>query len=523
MSDRARLLPPALLLAVLWAGGCSDDIQPNLDTGLDAGPDLDAAGKVDRGADAAPDAPPPLTISKVKVEVNPNSVLSCFVSFSTNTVAQPFVEFTRSGAPHVIYRIEGRKPGLQHRQLVYGMHALKVHTLVAGARRAVGGEVRAAAVSHKTGALPPHLPRAEVLVHDPRRANQGWTLMTISAGDRLNNTVTMDPEMFPAAVMYDMDGEPVWYHVHRLPRVGDARYMDGRVLVQSMGSLSEQKLAALEVDLSGAIVWRGPLQPDNSVQGHFNHHFERLPDGNYMALKNAFYRRVLGDVIVVMKPNHKEIWTWNTFDHIKPNMAKWDGKGTFDYTHGNSLVMDSTRGVVYYNARHQDMVYKIKISTGKVLWRLGEGGTFKADPAAKHPWFLKAHGVEIQPNGNVMVYDNGMKSRGWSRAVEYELNLSKKTSRIAWQYSGFPNKSWMTLYWGDADRLPNGNTLITAGTWSPKAYSRVFEVTPEGQRVWELKLPRTKDGNTVGAYNGQRLRAPLETFTRGAGKGDGGP
>ena len=515
-ANRGRWL--AGCLVVIWAAAaCSDDVEPQLDRGVDSGPD--SAAPDAEPADLAPDAPlPPLTLGKVSVEDNPRSVLSCFVSFSTSVAALPFVEFTRAGAPSVRVRVDGPVPGTKHRVLVFGMHASKAHSLVAGARSLLdGSEKRAAAVKYTTAALPAFLPRAEVLVHDRRRAQHGWPLMTVRAGDRENNTVTMDPYFTPTAVMYDMDGEPVWYRVHGLPRLGDTRYSDGRVLVQSMGSINEPKLSAMEVDLSGAVVWRGPMQPERNVHGHFNHHFERLPDGNYIALKNAFYRRVLGDVIVVMKPNHKEIWTWSTFDHIKPDLGKWDGKGNFDYTHGNSVVMDADRGVVYYNARHQDMVYKIRMSTGKVIWRLGEGGTFKADPKVKYPWFLKAHGVEVQPNGNVLVYDNGMKSRGWSRAVEYELDLAKKTSRVAWQYSGFPNKSWMTLYWGDADRLPNGNTLITAGTWVKGQRSHIFEVTPDWRRVWEIRLPKVKQtGRSVGVYNSQRMTPPL-TITRTSG------
>ena len=60
---------------------------------------------------------------------------------------------------------------------------------------------------------------------------------------------------------------------------------------------------------------------------------------------------------------------------------------------------------------------------------------------------------------------------------------------------------WFTSHWGDADRLPNGNTLITAGTFDDA--SRVFEVTADGQVVWEIVLPNN------GVYRAQRLSPPL--------------
>ena len=179
---------------------------------------------------------------------------------------------------------------------------------------------------------------------------------------------------------------------------------------------------------------------------------------------------------------------------------------------------------MYYNARHQDAVYKIDTATGKILWKLGASGDFKGDPSVKVPWFLKAHAVEVQPNGNVLLYDNGMTSRPFSRAVEYQLDEQQMTARVAWQYTGEPDHGWLTTYWGDADRLPNGNTLITAGTWAKKTSSRIFEVTDDHRRVWEIKLPKVKkSGHSIGVYNSQRLQPPLVTFPRQADAGDGGP
>ena len=516
MSSHLLTTAGALAVIAMLAGGCPSETVP--ETPDLAIPDLPPPPDL-AVPDQAPDAPPPplSLVGAVKVTDNPNSTLSCFVSFTTNIPALGFVEFQRAADPSVQYRVDDKQPSIAHKVLVFGMRASLAHSLVAGARSASSTpeQVRAPAVKYVTGALPAHLTSAEVVRSDPRRTEPGWTLMTLSAGDREDGKVTMDPDFRPTVVMFDMEGEPVWYRVHDLPRVGDARYIDGRVLVQSMGSISEPKLAALEFDLAGEMVWRGPLQPNNSVHGHFNHHFERLPDGNYLTLKNAFHRKVLGDVIVLMRPDHREIWTWSTFDHIKPRLKKWDGKGNFDYTHGNSLVMDATEGVVYYNARHLSKVFKIKMDTGKILWSLGQGGSFKADPTVKFPWFQQAHAVEVQPNGNILLYDNGLKSRGWSRAVEYALDEKKKRSRIAWQYSGFPKMSWSTLYWGDADRLPNGNTLITGGTWAKGQPSVIFEVTPDWQRVWELRFGTVKkSGRIIGMYNSQRLTPPL-TIIRG--------
>ena len=54
----------------------------------------------------------------------------------------------------------------------------------------------------------------------------------------------------------------------------------------------------------------------------------------------------------------------------------------------------------------------------------------------------------------------------------------------------------------DADRLPNGNTLITTA-------SRLVEITKEGEIVWELKLKLTEFQPSqmpkIGLYKAERI------------------
>ena len=54
----------------------------------------------------------------------------------------------------------------------------------------------------------------------------------------------------------------------------------------------------------------------------------------------------------------------------------------------------------------------------------------------------------------------------------------------------------------DANRLPNGNTLITGAT-------KVIEVTPEGKIVWQLTLRGVtfdrEDSSALGFYKAERI------------------
>jgi len=456
-----------------------------------------------------------MAMRDLAVEANPANVLSCFVTWTTDIPSTSTVEFGPAGA--AAWRVRDAVPVRSHRVLVFGLHEKTDYTLRAVSAVPGRGTV-SGAITYRTKALPAHIPHGRVTVHDRRRAYHGWTLMTVNAARREGLIIYQDKDFTPTAVMYDMDGRPVWYAAHGLGRIGDARLVDGRhVLAQSMGDINANVPTAKEIDLSGRVVWLGPNQPPLSVTGAHHHHFDKLASGNYLTVRSLQIGFVVGDQVVEMDSAHKDVWTWNAFEHLRPDTSRDDGKNfLYSWTHINALVMDSQKDVVYINARNISTVFKVRKSTGEILWAFGKGGDFAADPAAEFPWFEQPHGLERLPNGNLIMYDNGLLKRGFSRAVEYALDEDARTSRLVWQYRGGHRGRWFVNYWGDADRLPNGNTLICAGTWKQKHHSRVTEVTAGGEVVWEMELPvRSETGNSVGAYNSERITPPLlETIAR---------
>ena len=64
----------------------------------------------------------------------------------------------------------------------------------------------------------------------------------------------------------------------------------------------------------------------------------------------------------------------------------------------------------------------------------------------------------------------------FSRIIEFDLE-SKKT---AWEYRGKPALSFNSPHISGMQRLDSGNTLICEGS-----KGCIFEVTPEGDVVWE--------------------------------------
>ncbi len=89
------------------------------------------------------------------------------------------------------------------------------------------------------------------------------------------------------------------------------------------------------------------------------------------------------------------------------------------------------------------------------------------------------HMPTMLPNGRMLIFDNGA-DRGYSRVLE----IDPRTKEIVWEYKADPPTRFFTKGRGSNQRLPNGNTLICESE-----RGRAFEVTPEGEIVWEFWNP----------------------------------
>jgi len=486
---------------------------------IDAAQDEDDESDVDAKITSTGD----FIISNVAVSRNPNSEISCIVTWKTDTPSDSVVEFGTE-SEGIKYRIKKSVSVTEHRVAVIGMsddsdHLLKVISNDGDKKS------ESSIFKFRTGKLPEFLPLPEITVNKKDKINPGWTLMTVNAGKvaPLPKGGEMDPEFTSTAVMYNNDGKVMWYRVHGLNFLPDTTFTpDGNILVATMQYITdEEEPSAVEFDLEGNAVWRGPDQPMNVLlDGRYHHYYEKLENGNYFSVKhfiknfetdNSVEVKVIGDLLVEMDDKHNVVWEWNVFDHIEPeNVEDFIQYGYYDWTHSNSAV--HTEYFVYLNARHLNTVLKIEKSTGQIVWQLGVDKDFAADPDSENPWQLLPHGLELLENGNFIFYDNGTESiRAFTRALEIEVDEENMEAKIVWEYDGGESDKWQTESLGDADRLENGNTLISAGTWDVETNTRVFEVTKEGEKVWEADFkPRGEFG--VSMYSSEKIPALVETI-----------
>ena len=122
--------------------------------------------------------------------------------------------------------------------------------------------------------------------------------------------------------------------------------------------------------------------------------------------------------------------------------------------------------------------------------------------------------------GNLLVFDNG-GSGGYGFAnpanPDGVSSMTRDNSRVleinpitldnVWEYShgGTERVQFYSWYVSNAQRLPNGNTLVNEGM-----NGRVFELTPDGEIVWEYVSPFFSDDDVPSHRIYRAYRLPYE-------------
>jgi hypothetical protein len=211
-----------------------------------------------------------------------------------------------------------------------------------------------------------------------------------------------------------------------------------------------------------------------------------------------------GDYLLEMTTDGRVLWEWRSWEHLDPETdcitAIQERRG--EWTHGNGLA-ELPNGDIAVSFRTISTVIVINRKTDKIIWKLGA------------PTFSGQHAPLPLPNGNLLIFDNGPHRVDhpipYSRVIEVEM----VTKQIVWKYQENRESDFFSPRVSNAQRLPNGNTLICEGD-----FGRLFEVTSEGELVWEYVNPYF--GGPPTAQNNQVFRAyrySAEEIARAKGTG----
>lgn len=123
------------------------------------------------------------------------------------------------------------------------------------------------------------------------------------------------------------------------------------------------------------------------------------------------------------------------------------------------------RGNALVSLREIDTIGIVDLKTRRFVW------------AQRGPW-AGQHQPTLLDSGKILLFDNQPRRR-----VSYVEEVDPLSGAIGWKY---PNAGQFlsSEQAGSVERLPNGNTLITESD-----RGRAFEITPEGETVWEFVSP----------------------------------
>ncbi len=347
----------------------------------------------------------------------------------------------------------------------------------------------------------------------------------------------------------DLDGNVVWY----LPLSADEALINrmlpgGGLLLETAGSNSANDMKRMQVldqvDLAGNVLSETnisrvaeQLEPrgiasscktgaKQCVSG-FHHESIRLANGHTLAiagLERMFPAGtqgskgpvdVMGDLIIDLDPDLQVAWVWNSFDYLdvkRKSMSDEKCKGgagsdgcppvflakeANGWLHSNSLDYDRRDGNLVVSIPEQDWVIKIDYQagkgSGKVLWKLGQDGDFKAQSTDPHPWFSYQHDVGFDPPGSdtLSLLDDGherkkIDKKANNRAQIWKLDESAHTATLV----ANPDLGVYSVAVGSAQRLANGDLQALAGfVPGDRGMScRAIEVTPQGQVVFSQEI-----------------------------------
>jgi hypothetical protein len=372
-----------------------------------------------------------------------------------------------------------------------------------------------------------------VTLYDPARAYNSFICFSSPDG---------------ATHLVDMDGNEVhkWPYIG-LPGaiinpalVGGQR---GHVLLQlsdnddKRGGIFGDKTVG-ELDWDGKTLWQwGTQAPGGSARQ--NHDWARLPNGDTLLLV-TIPRKVpglgpkeLGDQgVYEVDPAGHIVWQWIAGDHLnefgftpegmrflKEKIAR-NPPEVWGYLEINDLqVLGPNKWFdagdkrfapdnLMFDSRKANFIAIIDKKTGKLVWRLGPnfpGSEYVADQRIMNTHVPRPldqisgqHNAHLIPTGlpgagNLLLFDD-QGGAGFPPAAlgiyagSRILEIDPVKQEIVWQYtganSGRPVWSFFSSFVSNAQRLPNGNTLIDEGM-----DGRFFQITPNGDIVWEYVPP----------------------------------
>ncbi len=305
-------------------------------------------------------------------------------------------------------------------------------------------------------------------IYNPAKACNGVTML-----------FDLHDETNPRVLEVDMLGRVTWQYMLPSSLKGPIPVgPDAKPLANGNMLLTLSTKGVYEISRAGDIVWS---LSDPKV----SHDADRLANGNTLVV---FGNNDTPDdaQIKEVDVSGKTVWSWSAKSvyYVEP----YKSISIQGWTHTNAATR-LANGNTLVNMRNFDITAEIS-PAGALVWSFDWGslGVSGVEP----------HDPEIQPNDNLLVC---LHAPSPYQAVE----IRRSTGEVVWTYRRAGQGMPALRTTRDCNRLANGNTLIlsvlTQSTNSTDDdESVIFEVTPAGEIVWQLRLKNAPIGQSPGVF-----------------------
>jgi hypothetical protein len=331
------------------------------------------------------------------------------------------------------------------------------------------------AIGYLSGSQPAR--GAGITIHDPEQAYAGLNFFTSGHME--------------GALLMDMGGEVLHEWHYRFPDAfekdpsplsGKRRDWWRRAYLFPNGDVLAiiTDSGLLKIDRNSRLLWAKAI--------HAHHDLAIAPNGDLYLLTRRVHvvprvneeQPIVEDMVAILdfEGNEKRRFSLlEAFENSEfADVWRESGRTSGDLFHTNSIelldgsVADANpafaAGNLLISVFHLNAIAVVDPGREKVVWV--HTGRYR-----------QQHDPKILPNGNLLLFDNRGR-RGSSAILEFE----PRTMALVWKYRGSRRQPFFSKTCGTSERLPNGNTLI-----SETDFGRAFEVTPEGEIVWEFYNP----------------------------------
>lgn len=246
-------------------------------------------------------------------------------------------------------------------------------------------------------------------------------------------------------------------------------------------------LGLVKLDSESNLIWANPLRSHHDMQVADNGDIYVLASEAHIVSEVNPNRPILEDFVVVLDSSGVEKKRISLLDSVRNSSFEelWNetlriGRG--DVFHTNTLeILDGRIADVdpAFKAGNV-LVYMLGIraaavlnlESGMIVWSLRYPGRNMHDP-------------KVLGDGHMLIFQNFGLSRE-SRVIEFDPS----TAGTLWEYEGSESVPFYSETCGSAERLENGNTLITESD-----NGRAFEVTRDSEIVWQFHNPHRAGDN----------------------------